>query len=146
MYILLAAQIERRVNRCVWLKHHLLSHWLRVPRLLLHRLAVKHLFWPISSIQINSNVWSNRPGRPGGLLGTGGGGKQALVSASLSSWTPSAAHILPVSDSFAWQHQKWISDSICVPVSRGDVARGEFLVPVMRNQIVIENENKCFNR
>lgn len=31
-------------------------------------------------------------------------------------------------------------------VSRGDVVRGEFLVPVMRNQIVIESENKCFNR
>lgn len=31
-------------------------------------------------------------------------------------------------------------------VSRGDVGRGEFLGPVMRNQIVIESENKCFNR
>lgn len=31
-------------------------------------------------------------------------------------------------------------------VSRSDVVRGEFLVPVMRNQIVIESENKCFNR
>lgn len=80
--------------------------------------------------------------------GEGGnrGRKTGAGGASLSNWTLSAAHILPISESFAWQRQKWISDSIDVPVSRGGMVRSEFLVPVMRNQIVIENENKCFNR
>lgn len=115
MYILLAVQIEWPVNRCVWLKHHVLSHWIWTPGLLLHRQAVKHLFWPISSCQINSNVWSNRPGRPGGGRGNRGnrGNRRWLrFCPSLNSVRAAASHpssavyVHPVSEPFARQHSK----------------------------------------
>lgn len=73
----------------------------------------------------------------------GESGSRRKTDTGGGNWTPSAAHILPISKPFAWQNQKWISDSIYVPVSHSDMGRDKFLVPVMRNRIVIRSENKC---